>query len=118
MPQSVTVTIRQAQPLVVLDLCGAVTANADQPFRSAYVDACAMGARDLLLNFAGVEHMDSAGISVLIGILTEARQRQQQLLVTGLSQHYRKIFDLMGLRQYAPVFETEEAARQWASQPH
>ena len=38
--------------------------------------------------------------------------RRQFLALTGLTAHYRKIFQMMGLTQYAPVFDSEDAARQ------
>ena len=100
--------------MVVLDLNGAVTAAAEEALKSGYHAACAAGASIILLNFTLVDHLDSSGIAAVIGLLGEARERGQHLLVTGLTPHYRKIFDLMGLPQYAPVFETEEAARHWA----
>jgi len=116
--QSVKIAIRRVAPLMILDLDGAVTGSADEALRTAYANASAEAARDVLLNFGGVDHMDSTGISVIIALLTEARQRQQRLMITGLSAHYRKIFDFMGLAQYAPVFESEEAALAWITQHH
>jgi anti-sigma B factor antagonist len=113
MTAGVQVTVRDFPPLVVLDLKGAITASSDEVLKAAYASASAQGAMNVLLNFARVDHLDSAGISVVIGILTQARQRGQRLLVSGLIPHYRKIFDLMGLPQFAPVFDTEEAAHRW-----
>src|SRR5918912_2684205 len=102
--------VREAPPLVVIDLRGPVTALAADPINRAYHAACERGARHLLLNFAQVDHVNSAGIAVLIQLLTEARRSEQRLLFTGLSPHHRKIFQMMGLPEYAPVFDTEEAA--------
>ena len=116
MPGGVQVTRRDLPPLVVLDLRGAVTGTADELLTGAYRSASEQDPGDVLLNFSRVDHLDSAGISVLIGILTEARQHGRRVLVTGLSAHYRKIFELMGLPQFAPVFDSEEAAQQWARQ--
>jgi anti-anti-sigma factor len=113
MAAGVQVTLRDLPPLVVLDLKGAITAASDEALTAAYESASDRGAQNVLLNFARVDHLDSAGISVVIGILTQARQRGQRLFVAGLTPHYRKIFDLMGLPQFAPVFDTEEAARRW-----
>jgi anti-anti-sigma factor len=117
----VQATLREVQPVLVIDLRGAVTTFADAVITGAYRNASTRGARNILLNFAGVDYMNSAGISIIISILTEARKADQQLMVTGLTPHYRKIFEMMGLAQYAPVFDSEEAARQSvgdATPPH
>jgi anti-anti-sigma factor len=109
------VSLRQVPPLLVLDLSGAVTGFSDGVIGSAYQEAAAQGGRDFLLNFSGVDYVNSAGIAIIIGILIEARKADQRLLVTGLTPHYQKIFDMMGLSEYAPVFESIEAAREWVA---
>ena len=105
-------TLRDAPPLTVIDLAGEVTTFAEEPVNGAYKEASERGARHILLNFTGVDYINSAGISVIIGLLTEARKADQALMITGLNAHYTKIFQMMGLAQYAPLFESEDAARQ------
>jgi anti-anti-sigma factor len=112
MANEVEATLRDAPPLTVIDLRGEVTTFADEAINSAYRQACEQGAENILMNFADVDYLNSAGISIIIGVLTEARKADQRLLVTGLTPHYQKIFQMMGLSQYAPVFESEAAARQ------
>jgi anti-anti-sigma factor len=109
------VSLRQVPPLLVLDLSGAVTGFSDGVIGGAYQEAAARGARDFLLNFSGVDYVNSAGIAIIIGILIEARKANQRLLITGLTPHYQKIFNMMGLSEYAPVFESVEAACEWAT---
>ena len=118
MGPGVQVTRRDRPEFAVLELRGAVTGAADQPLLDAYRSASTSPANggDVLLLFAQVEHLDSAGIAILIEMLTEARQAGRRVLVAGLSSHYRKIFDLMGLPQFAPVFDTEDDARRWAQE--
>ena len=67
------------------------------------------------MNFSGVDYVNSAGIAVIIGILIEARNASQRVMVTGLTPHYQKIFSMMGLSDYAPVFDNIEAASEWAA---
>ena len=107
------VSVRQLPPLVVIDLLGSVTGFADGAITGAYQDATKEGGRDFLLNFSGVDYVNSAGIAIIIGILIEARKANQRLLVTGLTPHYEKIFNMMGLSEYAPVFNSIEAASEW-----
>ena len=112
---NVQVSVRDLPPLQVIDLAGAVTGFADDAITSAYRAAAARGSRDFLLNFSGVDYVNSAGIAVIIGILIEARNASQRVMVTGLTPHYQKIFSMMGLSDYAPVFDNIEAASEWAA---
>ena len=112
MPNQTSATLRELPPLTVIDLGGEVTTFAEDAVNGAYKRASEQGARHILLNFKDVEYINSAGISVIIGLLTEARKSDQTLMITGLTPHYTKIFQMMGLAQYAPLYESEEAARQ------
>ncbi|HEU5314557.1 MAG TPA: STAS domain-containing protein [Chloroflexota bacterium] len=114
MPNQTSATLRELPPLTVIDLGGEVTTFAEDAVNGAYKQASDQGAKHILLNFKDVEYINSAGISVIIGLLTEARKSDQTLMITGLTPHYTKIFQMMGLSQYAPLFDTEDAARQAA----
>src|SRR5262249_37010490 len=105
-------SLRDAPRLTIIDLEGEVTTFAEEAITGAYRQASDRGAENILMNFGGVDYLNSAGISIIIGVLTEARKADQRLLITGLTAHYRKIFQMMGLTQYAPVFDNEDAARQ------
>lgn len=112
MPSQVQATVREVPPLTIIDLEGEVTTFAEKPVQNAYRQASEQGAKHILLNFKEVEYINSAGIAVIIGVLTEARKSDQELMITGLTAHYTKIFQMMGLSQYAPLMESEDAARQ------
>jgi anti-anti-sigma regulatory factor len=42
--------------------------------------------------------------------LTEARAAGVALVIAGLNPHYHKIFRMVGLTQYADIYDTEAAA--------
>ncbi|HEY1297615.1 MAG TPA: STAS domain-containing protein [Chloroflexota bacterium] len=105
------VRARQAPPMVVLDLHGDVTAAAQEPLMEAYIQAANQDVRTILLNFEAVDYLNSGGIAAVIALISRARQSDQRLFLTGLTPHYQLIFDIMGLTTYAPLFESEDAAR-------
>ncbi len=111
MADEVQVSLRGTAPLIALDIRGEVTTFADEAITSAYQAATQQGARYILFNFAAVDYINSSGISIIIGLLGEAREAEQGLMITGLTPHYRKIFDMMGLSRHAAVFDTEQDAR-------
>ena len=68
------------------------------------------GVKKILISFRGDNYINSAGIAVLISITAESRERQQSIRITGLSPHFQKIFDMVGLTKYVAVFPSEEMA--------
>lgn len=106
------VSIRQRDGVAIIDLMGDVTTFAEEKINSAYREVTDQGARYVLLNFRQNDYINSAGIAILIGIVTEVNRHNQKLAVSGLSQHFQKIFRMVGLAQYAEIYQDEEEAIQ------
>ncbi|MFP4437627.1 MAG: STAS domain-containing protein [Chloroflexaceae bacterium] len=106
------VGIRQREGVAIIDLMGDVTTFAEEKINSAYREVTEGGARYVLLNFRQNDYINSAGIAILIGIVTEVNRNNQKLAVSGLSQHFQKIFRMVGLAQYAEIYQDEDEALQ------
>jgi len=110
MSEEIQVTIRFEKGATIIDLAGDVTTFAEEAIDKAYQTASSDGAHNIIFNFRQNDYINSAGIAILIGIVTEARKRDQRLLMTGLSNHFQKIFRMVGLTQYADLYPTLEEA--------
>lgn len=105
-----TVSTRERDGVAIIDLVGDVTTFAEEKINTAYRDVTNKGARFVLLNFRQNDYINSAGIAILIGIVTEVTRNSQKLAVSGLSQHFQKIFRMVGLAQYADIYQDEDEA--------
>lgn len=105
-----SVGIRERGDVAIIDLVGDVTTFAEEKINSAYAQVTEMGAKHILLNFRQNDYINSAGIAILIGIVTEVNRNSQKLAVSGLSQHFQKIFRMVGLAQYADIYQDEDEA--------
>lgn len=103
--------IRRAGSLTaVIDIRGDVTAASEAILMSAYEDAARQGVRRLVLNFSGLEYMNSGGIGMLVTLLVRANRQNQQLAAFGLSHHYREIFELTRLDEAITIYDDEQSA--------
>jgi anti-anti-sigma factor len=108
--------VRQASgSAAVVDIKGEVTAAAEAALMSAYEEASKAGAARLVLNFAGLEYMNSGGIGMLVTLLVRANRQRQQLAACGLSEHYREIFELTRLDEAITIYDDEASALAGAS---
>ena len=105
-----TVNTRQRDGVAIIDLVGDVTTFAEEKINSAYQQVTDQCSRTILLNFRQNDYINSAGIAILIGIVTEVNRNNQKLAVSGLSQHFQKIFRMVGLAQYASIYQDEDEA--------
>lgn len=76
------------------------SASVDDAVRRA-VDG---GARDLVVDFAGVEYISSAGLRVFLVLAKRMRDLQGRLVLCGMPEPVRQVFRLAG---FMPLFKVE-----------
>jgi anti-sigma B factor antagonist len=112
MPQAqVKMNVRKAsEKACVIDVEGELTAFAEGVLMDAYSQANNEGVRAIILNFEGLEYMNSSGIGLLVTLLIRVNREKQQLLTYGLSEHYRNIFQITRLDDAIGIYDSEESA--------
>jgi anti-sigma B factor antagonist len=94
----------------VIEIKGDVTAGSEQVLMDAYARASEAGVRAVVLDFTGLEYMNSGGIGLLVTLLVRAQRQHQRVLAFGLSDHYRQIFELTRLDEAVGIHDSEAAA--------
>jgi anti-sigma B factor antagonist len=94
----------------VIDIRGDITAASEKPLMDAYAEAGGPKTKAVVLNFSGLEYMNSGGIGLLVTLLVRANRFRQRLLAYGLSDHYRQIFELTRLDEAISIYDSEHAA--------
>ena len=112
MPQArVSMNVRRVNDdASIVDIEGEVSAFCENVLMDAYTEASAGGTRAIVLNFAGLDYMNSGGIGLLVTLLIRANRQGQRLLALGLNDHYRQIFELTRLNEAIGVYDNEAAA--------
>lgn len=108
---NVTMNVRKANASTsIIDIHGEINAFAENTLMDAYTQASSSGAQNILLNFSGLEYMNSSGIGLLVTLLIRANRQKQQLAACGLSEHYQQIFQLTRLNEAITIFPDEVEA--------
>jgi len=111
MQANVTMTVRTAgQKTSVIDIQGEINAFAENALMDAYTQASSAGARNIILNFNGLDYMNSSGIGLLVTLLIRAKRQNQRLLAFGLTEHYQQIFELTRLNEAIMIYADEAQA--------
>lgn len=106
--QTTMISVRQAiTGAAVLDIRGDMTAASEAALMAAYAEATTSGATVIVLNFSGLEYMNSSGIGLLVTLLIRANRAKQRLRACGLSEHYRQILALTRLDDAITIFASE-----------
>jgi len=117
MPQAqITMDVRRVSDKVsVVDVKGELTAFAEGVLMDAYGQASEGGVRGIVMNFEGLEYMNSSGIGLLVTLLIRVNREKQRLLIFGLSDHYQSIFQITRLDDAIAIHDSEEEAVKAAS---
>jgi anti-anti-sigma factor len=99
------VTLQERDGMSVLALHGDVNASAEAALQSAYGEATNGSPRAVVLDFAAVEYINSTGIALIVGLLAQARAREVEVRASGLSDHYREIFEITRLADFMTIEE-------------
>lgn len=94
----------------IIDIQGDVTGFAENVLMDAYTEANAPTTRFVILNFSGLDYMNSSGIGLLVTLLIRINRQKQRMLAFGLSEHYRHIFELTRLNDAIGIFDDETTA--------
>ncbi len=108
---TVSMSVRKAgSSACIVDIHGEINASAEPVLMDAYNQACAHGARAILMNFTDLQYMNSSGIGLLVTLLIRVRRQNQRLMAFGLNDHYRQIFELTRLNEAILIYPDEAGA--------
>ena len=110
MEQAIEILLEQLGDVTLFDIKGDVTALSEPFLNDAYEKANGQGAIKILMNFDKNAYINSGGIALLIQILAETKKNNQQTGITGLSDHFKKIFNMVGITKFTKIYNTREEA--------
>ena len=111
MQGTLSTTVRRLDGAVaILDIQGDITSASEDALGEAYAEGAEDGTRAVILNFSGLEYMNSGGIGLLVTLLVRANRAKQKLLAFGLTEHYRQIFELTRLDEAIGIYTSEAEA--------
>jgi anti-sigma B factor antagonist len=102
--------VRRRDGAAVVDLHGQIDRAASGPLAAAYDQAAALTPGAIVLNFEGVDYINSTGIALIVGLLARARAEHRTIGACGLSDHYREIFEITRLSDFMGIYDDEDSA--------
>jgi anti-sigma B factor antagonist len=97
---------RSAGNVKVLDLSGQITfTQGDQLFKDKIHSLVHQGHKNILVNMAGVTHVDSAGLGELVGAYTTVTRAGGSMKLVNLT---KRLTDLLSITKLLTVFDTFE----------
>ena len=105
-PNNISIETRDA--VTLFDIHGDITAFSEPFLNEAYETAKNQGTGKIVLKFDRDAYINSGGIALLIQLLAQTKRNNQQIGITGLSEHFKKIFNMVGITKFAKIYETRD----------
>jgi anti-anti-sigma factor len=101
--------VKRSDRGAVVVMTGTVNRAAKETLETAFDEATSVSGR-VLLDFRGVDYINSTGIAVIVGILAMARAEDRVVAAFGLTDHYREVFNITRLADFMTIYDDETAA--------
>lgn len=99
------IRIERQNDISILHIQGDITAKSEPHINGAYRELNDQGPTlKILIQFEEDAYINSGGIAVLIQILAQTQKNNQQIGITGLSEHFKKIFRMVGITKFANIY--------------
>ena len=99
------VSMKSMGDVTVLSIDGDITSVTGQSVENACNSEKTINSNHILLNFNQDCYFNSGGIAFLIGLTLDSRDRGQTVSITGVSDHFKKIFNMVGLTRCAAIYD-------------
>ena len=103
MQHSNEIKLESQGAVTVMKIQGDITAFSEPFLNEAYQQANAAGATKILLEIDEGSYINSGGIAVLIQILAQTKKNDQVIGIAGISEHFKKIFHMVGITKFAQL---------------
>jgi anti-sigma B factor antagonist len=105
-----TATSAQGGAVTIISFAGDISSASKDAILGAYHGLNGQATK-ILLDFTGVDYINSSGIAIIIQMLLEAQKTgSQSVAIFGLSAHFQKVFTMVGINKYAALHKDEASA--------
>jgi anti-anti-sigma factor len=109
MEQSNNVTTATRANVGVIELRGDITGQAEDAVTESFQKLEKEGVKKFLFKFNDATYINSSGLGTVISLVSEGKKKQK-IAASGLSKHFQKVFDIVGLTDYIDIYATEDEA--------
>ncbi len=106
----VEINIQAESDYQLIEVRGEVDASSSIELDNALKSAAENYAK-ILINLSKLEYISSAGLGVFISYLEELKANDIKLVIFGLQEKVREVFDILGLQHLMNITNNKEEAQ-------
>jgi anti-sigma B factor antagonist len=99
-----------SRPVIALRYTGDISSASRDAVVGSYEALDKTTNASVLLDFKGVDYLNSSGIALVIQVLMASAKLKQTVAICGLTPHFTKVFTMVGITKFANLHADEPAA--------
>jgi anti-anti-sigma factor len=108
-PNKISHEVISKVPFIYIE--GDMTSEADDAIMALYSKIKGSESPShLVFNFSKTSYINSAGIATLINVIQDMNDNSAKVSFVGLSNHFLKVMDIVGISDFVDIFESNEQA--------
>lgn len=102
--------VESVEQAAVIRIQGGLTAHCEDPLQAAYEQALSLGKGKVVFSFQENASINGAGMAILTQLFLDAQRREVAVVIAGLSDNFKKVFDIVGISKLALLTASLEDA--------
>lgn len=96
--------------IIVVELDGRLDSSTSSQLEKKLLASLDAGEKNLLIDFARVDYISSAGLRVLLMAAKKSKTAGGKVVLSALVSNVKEVFDIAGFTSIFPLFATQEDA--------
>ncbi|WP_243313065.1 STAS domain-containing protein [Fundidesulfovibrio agrisoli] len=102
--------VTNAGPVTVLAIAGRLDSNTSKELEDKVMGLITGGAQLLLMDFGGVDYINSSGLRVLLMAFQHLKKSGGLLHLCDIKDYMREVFEISGYNEIFPIFPGQAEA--------
>lgn len=101
------VSVKARGNAALIQFRGSMTSSSESELMKGFEEAIALGKDKIVLQFDQNASINGAGISILTQILVDSGKKGYRVIITGLPEHFKKVFRIVGITNLVEIEDAE-----------
>jgi len=94
----------------IFKLDGRLDSNTSPAFEEKVADAIAKGAKQMVIDFEGLEYLSSAGLRVILKTTKDLKRLEGKLVLCSMADYVKEVFEISGFDSFLPITASRDDA--------
>ncbi|UCG21454.1 MAG: response regulator [Deltaproteobacteria bacterium] len=104
------ISVHSEEKATVIRMRGNITSQSEMLLKDAFEQALSLNNRKIVMGFDENVSINGAGIAILTQLLLDIKEQGHQVVIAGLSENFKNVFNIVGVSKIVKIFDSVEEA--------